>query len=118
MMERDDVLEYKGYATQVQVDLRGGRLYGKILGIVDGVSYECASPAEVEDAFHEAVDKYLAFCEKAGRRPSQPYKGLFNVRIPADQHQALDEMAMERGVILNDVMREAVQEFLAAQENR
>ena len=46
-----DVLEYKGYTTKVKVDLRKGRIYGKVLGIVDAVNDECTSASEVEERF-------------------------------------------------------------------
>ena len=107
-----DVLEYKGYTKKVKVDLRKGRIYGKVLGVVDAVNDECTSASEVEDAFHDAVDKYLAFCENVGRRPAKSYKGIFNVRLEPVQHRGMAMWAMHNGVLLNDAMKAAVQDFL------
>ena len=43
---------------------------------------------ELEDAFHEAVDKYLAACEKLGQKPNKPYSGNLMLRVPAEVHAA------------------------------
>ncbi len=76
-----NVLEYKGYYTQVEYDYDDCVLYGKIEGIGDLVNFDSESASGIEQAFHEAVDEYLAFCSEVGKEPDKTYKGSFNIRI-------------------------------------
>lgn len=73
-----DVLEYKGYVTKVHYDVTTKKLYGKVQGIVDAVNYESDTIDGVEAAFHDSVDRYLAFCAAVKRRPCKAFKGQFH----------------------------------------
>lgn len=107
-----DVLEYKGYVTKVQYDAKRQVLCGKVQGIVDAVNYESAEMDGVEAAFHEAVDRYLAFCDNVGRRPCKAFKGQFNVRLAPALHKGLAEWAMQHDVTLNTAVEQAIRQFL------
>ena len=109
-----DIMHYKGYTTEVQVDIAGGRLYGKVLGIEDVVKYEATSPAEVEEAFHAAVDAYLAACAAEGRPPARAHLGDFNIRLSPEEHRALALWALRHDVLLNDAVKLVVTRFLRA----
>ena len=111
-----NVLSYKGYLTKVQVDVERQVLYGRVDGLVESVDFECHSPEEVEAAFHDAVDRYLAFCEKVGRRPAKSYKGQFSLRMAPALHRAMVRWALANDTTLNGAMTQAVQEFLAQHE--
>lgn len=71
----NDILRYKGYSTRVEYSFEDGVLHGKIEGISDLITFESNSldPGDVENAFHEAVDDYLAFCEDTGTIPNREY---------------------------------------------
>lgn len=81
---KKDVLEYKGYHTKIEFDVRG-----KIEGINDYVDFECEKICDVEKEFHAAVDSYLEFCEEVGKQLEKEYKGTFNVRISPELHKRL-----------------------------
>ena len=108
-----NILEYKGYVTKVYYDATLQKLYGKVEGIVDPVTFECDTCADVENAFHDAVDHYLEFCERAGRRPCKAYKGQFNIRIEPNMHKALPLIASNTDESLNTVIERALSNFLA-----
>lgn len=107
-----NVLEYRGYVTKVHYDAESRRLYGKVQGIVDAVNYESTTIDGVEAAFHDAVDRYLAFCDNVGRRPARAFKGQFNVRIKPEQHKEMVLWAMHHNTTLNAVVERAIQTFL------
>lgn len=109
-----NVLEYKGYMTKVLFDAKKKLLHGKVEGIVDAVTFESENVEGVEDAFHEAVDHYLAFCENVGRRPAKPYKGQFNVRIDPQLHKAMTLLAVEHGETLNATVEHALRMYVDA----
>jgi hypothetical protein len=46
------------------------------------IGFHNVSVQELRTAFHEAVDDYLATCEKIGRPPQKPYSGKLMLRIP------------------------------------
>lgn len=113
-----DILEYKGYVTKVQYDAAAKRLYGKVQGIVDAVNYESATMDGVEAAFHDSVDRYLAFCAAVGRRPCKAFKGQFNVRIKPALHKAMAQWAMQNEITLNAAVEEAVRTFLEREQEK
>ena len=111
-----DVLQYKGYIAKVEFDRERQLLCGKVQGIRDAVDFECENPKETEQAFQDAVDGYLRFCEAVGRRPGQAFLGQFSVRIGHKLHQGMAEWALHHDMTLNEAVKLAVQEFLARHE--
>lgn len=63
-------------------------------------------------AFREAVDDYLATCERLSKRPETPFKGSFNVRVGADLHKRAAVYAAEHRKKLNAVVSEALEHYL------
>lgn len=82
-----DAMEFKGYRGAVRYSAEDRILHGRILGIEDVVNFEGADVEELEKAFHEAVDDYLALCEKLGRDPDREYSGRIPLRIDATLHR-------------------------------
>ena len=82
-----DTMEHKGYRGAVRYSAEDHLLHGRILGIADVVNFEGADVEELEKAFREAVDDYLALCEKLGRAPDREYSGRIPLRIDAALHR-------------------------------
>ena len=81
------MLKYKGYIGKVEIDDEAGVLHGEVINIRDVITFEGASVAEMQKAFRESVDDYLAFCAQRGENPEKPFSGKFVVRLPADLHR-------------------------------
>lgn len=60
-------LTYKGYDATVEYDEGASLFCGSVADTRDGIYFETESPDDVDAAFHEAVDDYLAFCEAKGK---------------------------------------------------
>lgn len=101
-------LEYKGYTGSIEYSTEDGLLYGKVLGIRGLISYEGETGKNLEVDFKEAIDLYLADCKESGKSPEKPFKGSFNVRIPATLHQKAALLAMEAKTSLNNFVAEAI----------
>ena len=103
-----------GYSTRSLLrDTASGRLYGKLEGVRAYVDYELDDRyGSVEEAFHEAVDDYLAYCENAGIVPEKPYSGKFNVRVTPTLHAAAAAKADREGTTLNNVVKEALAAYV------
>ncbi|MGD1957992.1 MAG: type II toxin-antitoxin system HicB family antitoxin [Fulvivirga sp.] len=102
-------LEYKSYSGSIEYSPDDNLLYGKVLGIRGLISYEGDTGKSLEQDFKEAVNTYLADCKASGKTPEKPFKGSFNVRIPAKLHQKAALLAMEAKTSLNSFVAEAIQ---------
>jgi predicted HicB family RNase H-like nuclease len=68
----------------------------------------------VSVSFRNAVDDYLATCEKHGKPADEPFKGSFNVRVGPELHKRAAVFAAERKKKLNSVVTEALEKYLAS----
>jgi len=66
------MMEYKGYVGKVELDEEAGVLYGEVINVRDVITFEGDSVEEVQKAFHESVEDYLAFCAERGETPKIP----------------------------------------------
>lgn len=92
---------YKGYAARIEYSDEDGCFIGHIAGIKDVIGFHADSVKELREAFVEAVDDYLAACDKLGRVPQKPYSGKLMLRIPPEVHAHAAMMAEAHGKSLN-----------------
>jgi len=101
-------LEYKEYTGSIEYSQEDSLLYGKVLGIRGLISYEGETGKRLEADFKNAIDIYLADCKASDKSPEKPFKGSFNVRIPALLHQKAALLAIENKTSLNSLVAEAI----------
>ena len=106
------VLEYNGYVGSVEYSADDEVFHGKLEGIRDLVTYEGTDVKSLKGAFQEAVDDYLATCQKKKRSPERPFKGTFNVRLRPELHRRIAIYSAEHNKKLNSVVAEAIENFL------
>jgi predicted HicB family RNase H-like nuclease len=104
-----DTMEYKGYRGTVFYAAEDRVLHGRILGIDDVVNFEGTDVEELETAFHEAVDDYLALCEKLGRHPDREYSGRIPLRIDATLHRRVAIAADSQAKSVNSWIAETLE---------
>ncbi len=109
----ENMLQYRGYHGSIEASPEDNCLFGKLQFIRALVSYEGQTLAELTQAFHAAVDDYIAECRAAGHAPEVPCKGSFNVRIGHDMHLAASVAANRQGISLNDLTKRALSEYLS-----
>jgi len=107
------MMEYKGYLGKVEFDADAGILHGEVVGIRDVVTFQGKSVDEVEDAFRESVDDYLAFCKERGEQPDKPCSGKFLVRLDSELHRKLNLLAIAEGESLNSWVSQRLTEAVA-----
>lgn len=110
------LLQYNGYLGSVDCSFESGCLHGKILHINDLITYEAKTVPELEVAFREAIDDYLATCAEVGKEPDKSFKGTFNVRMTPELHKAAAVAAVLEKTTLNDYVTQSVKEKLAGRE--
>lgn len=108
-----NAMTFKGYTARIEFDAEDRVFFGRLSGIRDIVTFHGATVDELEAAFHEAVDDYLATCVKLGDKPDRPYSGKLTLRIPPSIHAAITTAAETSGKSLNrwvaDVLDQATQ---------
>ena len=93
------MLEYKGYFGTVEAD--DGVFVGRVSGLRDVITFEGATFAEVEQAFRDSIDDYLAFCAERGEPPDRPYSGKIPLRVSPETHRRAATRAQAEGMGLN-----------------
>jgi predicted HicB family RNase H-like nuclease len=107
------MLEYKHYRGVVEYIEDARIFHGEVLGTNDVITFQGTTPEEIETAFRESVDDYLAFCAERGEEPDKPYSGKFVVRIPSVLHRYVAEYAQSNGESINAVMLRALLDLLS-----
>ena len=107
------MMKYKGYTGHVEYDDEAKIFHGEILGIKDVVTFQGTTVDEIEQAFMDSVDDYLAFCKERGEEPDRPFSGKFNLRISSDLHAKLSIAAKLQGKSLNSYITKMLQRFVA-----
>lgn len=105
-----NVLEYKGYQARVELDPEDECLVGHLAGINDIVGFHGSSVEEINAAFREAVDDYIATCGKLGKMPEKPFSGKVMFRIAPEVHARAALAARLKGMSLNQWAEEALAE--------
>ena len=105
-----NTMTYKGYLGSVAYSEKDNVFFGKIEGINGLVNFEGESVKELTDAFHEAVDDYLAYCKDEGIEPDKSYSGVLNVRLAPALHRKIAMLARQAGQTLNAYIKEAIEE--------
>lgn len=106
------MMQYKGYLGKVEFDSEAGMLHGEVAGIRDVVTFQGESVKEVEQAFRESVDDYLAFCRQRGEAPEKPFSGQFVVRVPPKLHRGLNMLAQMTGQSMNTLVTECLSQTI------
>lgn len=107
-----NILKYKNYIATIEFSSEDECLFGKIEHINDLILFDGENAKEVEKAFHEAVDSYLAFCKEQGKDPDQPFKGSFNVRVGEQLHRDASFAAKKMNISLNEIVAQALKVYI------
>ncbi|ACD93797.1 type II toxin-antitoxin system HicB family antitoxin [Trichlorobacter lovleyi] len=94
-------MTFKGYAAKIEYSDEDACFIGHIAGIKDVIGFHAETVKELRAAFEEAVDDYLATCERVGRAPQKPYSGKLMLRVPPEVHARAAMMAQAHGVSIN-----------------
>lgn len=110
----NEVMKYKGYLGSIEIDMEEKVLHGKVLFINGLITFEAVKfdIDELQQAFEESVNEYLADCEELGITPEKTCKGQFNVRIPPELHVNANLAAKRNNESLNALVKRALESEL------
>lgn len=104
----NNTLSYRGYTGSIETDLDDYLLHGEILFINDLVTYGAENLKDLQAAFEQAVEEYIAACTRHGKEPNKPFSGSFNVRIGEDRHRKAAVTAAKLGEKLNEFVSKSI----------
>ena len=93
------MLEYRGYFGTVEAD--DGVFVGRVAGLRDVITIEGATFAEVEQAFRDSIEDYLAFCAERCEPPDRSYSGKIPLRVSPETYRRAAMLAHAAGMSLN-----------------
>lgn len=67
------MMKYKGYIGMVEYDDEAKIFYGDVINTRDVITFEGMSEEEIEQAFRDSIDDYLAWRKEDGIEPEMPY---------------------------------------------
>jgi len=109
---------FKGYTATIWLDTDDRLFHGTVEGIRDTVHFAGASMDELEAAFHDSVDDYLAWCAEDGVELEKPCFGKLAFRTSPEHHRMITQAAAADAKSINqwmdDVLAEAARTRLAA----
>lgn len=105
----ESTMKDKGYTGVVEFEEDSGTLFGRVIGLRDGIPFQGDSVVEVIQAFHDPIDDHLEFCAERGESPEKPFSGQFVLRIDPQLDRVTSRAAEERGVSMNSLVEEKLQ---------
>ena len=103
-----NIMKYEGYVARIEYDEEDRIFVGHLAGIEDIVGFHGTTVDELETAFHESVDNYVAISEETGRPAQKPYSGKLMLRVSPDIHAAVATAAEVNGKSINQWASEAL----------
>lgn len=94
-------MKYKDYTAKIEYDAVDNIFVGRVIGIKDVISFHGESIADLQTAFRESIDDYLAACEELGEEPNKSYSGKLLIRLPAEVHASIASTAESQGKSIN-----------------
>ncbi|MCY7333148.1 MAG: type II toxin-antitoxin system HicB family antitoxin [Pseudanabaena sp. CAN_BIN31] len=103
-----EILNYKGYAGDVEIDSDANVLHGRVLDIRDLITFQGKTVEEIKLDFQDSVDDYLAFCAELGKDPENPYSGKLLFQTTPEHHRLIHLAATKVGKSINAWMDEVL----------
>ena len=110
------MMKYKGYQGCVVYDDEAKLFHGEVIGLKDMITFQGLSVDELEQAFKDSVEDYLAFCKELGRHPEKPYSGKVLVRMSSKDHERAAFKAKATGLSMNEWINQTLHEKLYSEE--
>ena len=100
------MMNYKEYLGQITYDDKAKLFHGEVIGLKDVITFQGTSVKNLEKAFKDSIDDYLAWCKERGEQPQKMFSGNLRVRISPELHSKLAQTASLKGLSLNSFIIE------------
>lgn len=103
------MLMYKGYIGHVELDEEAAIFHGEVINTRDVITFQGTTVKELQRAFIDSIEDYLAFCAERNENPDKPFSGKFNLRLDPSLHRQAFILAKQHGMSLNEWVTQAIQ---------
>jgi predicted HicB family RNase H-like nuclease len=103
-----NVMTYKGYMARIEFDQRDNIFVGRIIGIVDNITFHGETVKQLKADFQAAIDHYIADCAATGRAPLKAASGRLMLRVSPEIHARALAVAKTSGKSLNQWAEEVL----------
>jgi predicted HicB family RNase H-like nuclease len=100
------MMKYKGYFGEAGYDYEAKIFHGEVIGLKDVITFQGKTVDELEQAFKDSIDDYLAWCNKRGEKAEKTYSGNIRVRMNPSLHAHLALEAARQGISLNELINQ------------
>src|SRR5579872_1897999 len=100
------MMKYKGYFGEIHFDSEAKLFHGEVIGLKDIITFQGKSVDQLEEAFKDSIDDYLAWCKERGEQPEKTYSGNIHLRMDPDLHANLSLEAARKNISLNSLINE------------
>lgn len=115
-MAYQNAMRYKDFYGLIEYSDKEKKLVGTVRGVTKIPAFRGESVQEMEKLFHDAVDRYLADCEKKGKHPQTICRGIFTVRTTPELQRTFMAYAHAHGQTFNKTVENALLEFAIAHQ--
>ena len=103
-----DMMEYKGYLGCVEYDAEAKLFHGDIINTRDIITFQGTTVEEIDKAFKDSIEDYLAWCKADGVEQEKPYSGKFNLHLSPELHTEVAIRAKRLKMSINNFVEKAV----------
>jgi predicted HicB family RNase H-like nuclease len=103
-----NVMTYKGYMARIEFDQRDNIFVGRIIGIVDSITFHGETVKQLKADFQAAIDHYIADCAATGRKPLKAASGKLMLRVSPEIHARALAVAKASGKSRNQWAEKAL----------
>jgi predicted HicB family RNase H-like nuclease len=103
-----NAMNFKGYAARIEFDAGDAIFVGHLAGIRDTIGFHADTVDGLRQAFHEAVEDYLATCARLGKDPQKAFSGQMMFRVAPEVHRKAAIAADLAGKSLNQWAEEVL----------
>ena len=103
-------MRYKGYFGEPEYDYEAKIFHGEVVGLKDVITFQGKTVKELEKAFKDSIDDYLAWCKERGEKPEKTYSGNIRLRMTSNLHAHLALEAAKQGISLNDLINQKLRD--------
>lgn len=105
-------MKYKGYTGYAIYDDEAHIFHGEVLGLRAVITFQGTTVDEIEQAFKDSIDDYIAWCKKRKKEPEKANSGKFNLRIPPDLYTHIAAHAAQARMSMNSYILNKLRQTL------
>ena len=111
-MNKLNVLKIDGHPAVISYDPDIEMFRGEFVGLNGGADFYATNVRDLKTEGARSLREFLSVCKERGIEPEKKFSGTFAVRVSKKTHEALAITAAARGVSMNALIDQAIENEL------